>query len=122
MNKPRVSPSASRAPAAGGSPSVSSSSVTSTGDGGAAVGGEAFDGIEDYETAVAELEALVERMEDGRSSLEASLAGYQRGVVLVRYCREQLAVVEQKVRVLEAGLLQPFESDVVPADDEGGDR
>jgi exodeoxyribonuclease VII small subunit len=76
----------------------------------------------DYESAVAELESLVERMEDGRLALEESLSAYQRGVDLVRFCREQLAAVEQRVRILEAGLLQPFEADAavsgVPGDEE----
>ncbi len=83
------------------------------GSSGAAVGGPV---PPDYESAVAELESLVERMEDGRLALEDSLSAYQRGVDLVRYCREQLAAVEQKVRVLEAGLLQPFESGITGGD------
>ena len=35
---------------------------------------------------------------------------YQRGVVLVKYCREALGQVAQRVRILEADLLQPFEA------------
>jgi exodeoxyribonuclease VII small subunit len=84
-------------------------------------GGDGSPVAPDYEAAVAELESLVERMEDGRFALEESLAAYQRGVDLVRFCREQLAAVEQKVRVLEAGLLQPFEGES-SADGDGGDR
>lgn len=60
---------------------------------------------------MAELEALVEQMESGRMPLDASLASYQRGAELVKYCRDSLAVVGQKVRVLEADLLQPFDAD-----------
>ncbi len=63
-----------------------------------------------FEVAMTELEALVERMEDGRLPLEESLAAYQRGVVLVKYCRETLGQVAQRVRILEADLLQPFDS------------
>lgn len=81
---------------------------------GAAGQGERGPAPRDYESAVAELESLVERMEDGRLALEESLSAYQRGVDLVRFCREQLAAVEQKVRILEAGLLQPFDADAVP--------
>ena len=67
-----------------------------------------------FELAMAELESLVERMEGGRLPLEESLAAYQRGVVLVKYCREALGQVAQRVRILEADLLQPFD---VAADD-----
>jgi len=62
------------------------------------------------ELAMAELESLVERMEGGRLPLEESLAAYQRGVVLVKYCREALGQVAQRVRILEADLLQPFDA------------
>lgn len=127
MNKPRVSSSAARSSAAsssaasssaGGRPAVGSPALTSSVQDGPAA--EVI--AEDYEAAVSELESLVERIEDGRFSLEESLAAYQRGVDLVRYCRGQLAVVEQKVKILEAGLLQPFEADVAVADDEDGNR
>jgi exodeoxyribonuclease VII small subunit len=67
-----------------------------------------------FEIAMTELESLVERMEGGRLPLEESLAAYQRGVVLVKYCRETLGQVSQRVRILEADLLQPFEP---PEDD-----
>jgi exodeoxyribonuclease VII small subunit len=63
-----------------------------------------------FEIAMTELESLVERMEGGRLPLEESLAAYQRGVVLVKYCRDTLAQVSQRVRILEADLLQPFEA------------
>lgn len=62
-----------------------------------------------FEIAMTELESLVERMEGGRLPLEESLAAYQRGVVLVKYCRDTLGQVAQRVRILEADLLQPFE-------------
>ena len=41
---------------------------------------------------------------------EQSLAAYQRGVVLVKYCRDTLGQVAQRVRILEADLLQPFDT------------
>ena len=63
-----------------------------------------------FELAMAELESRVERMEGGRLPLEESLAAYQRGVVLVKYCREALGQVAQRVRILEADLLQPFDA------------
>ena len=64
---------------------------------------------EDFETALAELEALVATMESGSLALEQSLAAYARGVALTRLCQQKLAQAEQQVKVLEAGMLRPFE-------------
>lgn len=65
----------------------------------------------DYESALAELEAIVGEMESGELPLEASLAAYKRGAVLLNYCRQQLVEAEQQVRLLENGSLQPFRTD-----------
>jgi exodeoxyribonuclease VII small subunit len=62
----------------------------------------------DYESALAELEQIVAAMEDGKLGLEDSLAAYQRGAELLAYCRDQLTQAEQKVQVLENGVLKPF--------------
>jgi len=63
-----------------------------------------------FEEAIAELEALVDRMEGGSLSLEDSLAAYRRGAELVALCRRALGAVQQQVKVLEGELLRPFES------------
>ncbi len=70
-----------------------------------------------FEEAMAELEQLVARMESGELPLEASVAAYQRGSELVKYCAAQLERVERQVKVLEGDMLRPFESD-----DEEGDE
>jgi exodeoxyribonuclease VII small subunit len=54
----------------------------------------------DYETAVAELETLVDRLEQGDVSLEESLNLYEKGVLLSRDCQQQLTEAEQKVQML----------------------
>ena len=64
---------------------------------------------EDFESAIEELERLVAAMEGGALSLEASLAAYQRGAVLTRYCQERLGAAEQQVRILEADVLRAVE-------------
>ena len=56
-----------------------------------------------FETALAELEALVHSMEDGKLELEASIAAYRRGMALMKHCQAQLADAEQQIRVLENG-------------------
>ena len=64
---------------------------------------------QDFETALAELESLVEIMEDGALPLEQSLAAYRRGVALARICQDRLAQAEQQVKILEADLLRPLD-------------
>jgi exodeoxyribonuclease VII small subunit len=65
---------------------------------------------QDFETALSQLEELVASMESGALPLEESLAAYRRGVALTRICQERLALAEQQVKVLEAGMLKPFEA------------
>lgn len=54
----------------------------------------------DFETALAELEAIVARLERGEQSLEQSLADFERAVNLAGTCQQALANAELKVRVL----------------------
>jgi exodeoxyribonuclease VII small subunit len=56
-----------------------------------------------FEKALAELESLVEKMEQGDLGLEDSLKHLERGIVLTRACRKALADAEQKVQMLTAG-------------------
>lgn len=65
---------------------------------------------ERYEDALAELERLVQQMEDGQLPLDALLDGYKRGAELLNFCRSRLAAVEEQVKVLEEGQLKPWTS------------
>jgi exodeoxyribonuclease VII small subunit len=53
-----------------------------------------------FEEALAELEALVRRLEDGALPLEESLAAFERGMALVRALGSRLDDVAQRVEVL----------------------
>ncbi len=69
----------------------------------------------DFEKAMGELEAVVERLEQGDIPLEEALSSFERGVALTRACQEALTHAEQKVEQLTrdaAGneILTPFES------------
>jgi exodeoxyribonuclease VII small subunit len=56
-----------------------------------------------FEAAIAELDALVEKMDAGQLPLEESLEAYQRGTTLLRYCEKLLADAEQRIQVLAPG-------------------
>jgi exodeoxyribonuclease VII small subunit len=59
-----------------------------------------------FEAAFAELEAVVERLEEGELSLEESISLYERGQALARLCQERLDQAELRVEQLE-GESQP---------------
>ena len=54
----------------------------------------------DFEQAMADLEAVVARLEQGEVPLEEALKAFERGVALTRACQEALAAAEQKVEIL----------------------
>lgn len=54
----------------------------------------------DFESALKELETLVERMEEGDLPLEQSLKYFERGIELTRACQTALKEAEQKVQIL----------------------
>jgi len=53
-----------------------------------------------FEESLAELEQLVERMEQGNLPLEEALKLFERGVQLTRASQSALREAEQKVRIL----------------------
>lgn len=84
-------------------------------------GGDGMTQPESYEAALAELDALVARMEGGSLSLEESLAAYRRGAALVKFCQQQLEKVEQQVRVLDGETLRPVAPNTTGSSALGGD-
>jgi exodeoxyribonuclease VII small subunit len=56
--------------------------------------------IQDFETAIAELESIVKKLEDGDLPLEPSLALYERGIQLSRYCHARLEEAERRIEIL----------------------
>lgn len=54
----------------------------------------------DFEKALAELERLVEQMEQGEQPLEQALAQFEHGIELARSCQTALADAEQRVELL----------------------
>ena len=74
--------------------------------------------IKDFEAAIAELETIVKRLEEGDMPLETSLQLYERGVQLSRFCHAQLEQAEKRIEILnERGGLSPAPANF-GADDE----
>lgn len=53
-----------------------------------------------FESALEDLEQVVEQLESGELSLEDSLAAFERGVGLVKFCNQKLNEVEKKIDLL----------------------
>ena len=58
------------------------------------------DTIKDFESAIAELEAIVKKLEEGDLPLERSLELYERGVQLSRFCHARLEEAERRIELL----------------------
>ena len=64
--------------------------------------------IKDFEAAIAELEAIVKKLEEGDLPLEKSLELYERGVHLSRFCHARIEEAERRIEILsERGELKP---------------
>ena len=67
-----------------------------------------------FEQAVAELEAIVAKMETGELPLDIALDAYKRGAALVSICQKVLNDAEQQVRILsESNKLNVFTDHIV---------
>jgi exodeoxyribonuclease VII small subunit len=64
-----------------------------------------------FEKALEELEGLVARMEDGKLPLEESLAAYQRGAELVKFCESKLTDAQARIAILDGDTLRDFTPD-----------
>jgi len=76
--------------------------------------------LPDFEHSLAELEALVQKLEQGDVPLEEALKTFERGVALTRQCQTALRTAQQKVEVLlgSSGKNDLGEETVAPFDDE----
>jgi exodeoxyribonuclease VII small subunit len=73
----------------------------------------------DFEASLAELEALVERLEQGDLPLDDALKSFERGVALTRQCQGALKAAQQKVEILLNSSAnadpEPFTESIEPA-------
>lgn len=56
-----------------------------------------------FEAALSRLEVIVRQLENGNAPLDSSLALFEEGTKLVRFCTEKIDAAEQKVKILSAG-------------------
>ena len=57
--------------------------------------------VENFEQAIEELELIVRQIENNDVKLDVALEKYQQGMLLVKFCQDKLAEVEQKVKILD---------------------
>jgi exodeoxyribonuclease VII small subunit len=56
--------------------------------------------IKDFESAIAELESIVKKLEEGDLPLEQSLELFERGIRLSRFCHSTLEAAERRIEIL----------------------
>ncbi len=77
--------------------------------------------IKDFEAAIAELESIVRKLEEGDLALEQSLVLYERGVQLSRFCHTRLEEAERRIEILnERDELKPAPASFAAEDPERG--
>ena len=74
----------------------------------------------DFEGSLAELEAIVDKLEQGELSLDESLQQFERGVQLTRLCQGALKQAEHKVEILlrKSGQADEFATAPFDSDDD----
>jgi exodeoxyribonuclease VII small subunit len=55
---------------------------------------------ETYETKIERLRAIIEKIEDGDTSLDESMKLYEQGALLIKQCETMLAEAELKITTL----------------------
>ena len=69
--------------------------------------------IKDFESALAELDAIVKALDEGDLPLEKSLELYERGVQLSRFCHAKLEGAERRIEILnERGEIRPAAANI----------
>lgn len=65
-----------------------------------------------FEEAMARLEEIVRRLEQGDSTLDEALALFEEGVKLARFCNDKLDEAEAKIEIMiKEGTIEPLEVD-----------
>ena len=76
--------------------------------------------IKDFESALAELDTIVKKMEEGDLTLEKSMELYERGLQLSRFCHTTLESAERRIALLnDRGEVRPAPAALGLGDDPG---
>ena len=68
--------------------------------------------LKNFEKSIEELETIIEHLESGDLSLEASLKQFEKGINLTKQCEKALNQAEQKIKILTKDeTLAEFDSD-----------
>lgn len=68
-----------------------------------------------FEEAMARLEIIVRSLENGSAPLDDSLALFEEGISLVRFCNDKLERAESRIKILTMGESgEMTETDFVP--------
>ena len=79
--------------------------------------------IKDFESAIAELDAIVRKMEEGDLTLEKSMELYERGLQLSKFCHATLESAERRIELLnERGEVKPAGASLGLGSDDEGER
>ncbi|MDF0606096.1 exodeoxyribonuclease VII small subunit [Neisseriaceae bacterium TC5R-5] len=62
-----------------------------------------------FESALTQLETIIQAMENGDIPLETALNQYKQGIELIKFCQNTLADAEQQLKVLENQELKTLE-------------
>ena len=62
-----------------------------------------------FETALAQLEDIIQAMEGGDLPLESALTSYKQGIELIKFCQGKLSDAEQQLKILENDELKPLD-------------
>lgn len=54
-----------------------------------------------FESAIQELEQIIQHIENNEVDLESALNNYKHGMELVKFCQNKLKDVEQKIKILD---------------------
>ena len=79
--------------------------------------------IKDFESALAELDSIVKKMEEGDLTLENSMELYERGLQLSRFCHSTLEAAERRIELLnDRGEVRPAPASLGSAGDDEIER
>lgn len=62
-----------------------------------------------FEAALADLERIIQSMQDGGLSLDDSLNAYKKGIELLHFCQNKLSAAEEQLKILDNHQLQALE-------------